>query len=416
MAFRFIHTADIHLDSPLRTLALKNEELADLIRNSSRDALEKIVQAGIDRNVDAVIVAGDLFDGEVRSMKTAAFVSNQMRRMNSAGIQVYMIKGNHDAESKIATQIPMPENVHIFSGRSTTRRIDSAGIAIHGVSYAGRLVAESLLPKFPQPLDGYFNIGILHTSLGGSAGHDSYAPCSESELTAHGYDYWALGHIHKRIVAREEPHIVMPGIPQGRDIGESGPKSVTLVEVSNGKASIEEIATAKAEFGHVAAEVAGITSWDNLLGVLSEALCEAAQKASAPNFVARIVVEGKSPLHWRIRHSKDILLEQLRDEISLIGGIWIEQIDVRTSPEKSDRESADPVDELLAHMRALSSDASFRSQARAEWESLLKQLPREIRTEWGGMPPEKVDELLQRLIEEGGEDVAASLKPERTAQ
>ena len=148
MAFRFIHTADIHLDSPLRTLALKNEELADLIRSSSRDALEKIVQACIDREVDALLVAGDLFDGEIRSMKTAVFLSNQLRRLNAAGIQVYMIKGNHDAESKIATQIPMPDNVHIFSGRSTTRRIEEANIAIHGVSFPGKLVAESLLPRF----------------------------------------------------------------------------------------------------------------------------------------------------------------------------------------------------------------------------------------------------------------------------
>ena len=231
-----------------------------------------------------------------------------------------------------------------------------------------------------------------------------------------GYDYWALGHIHKRSVANENPHIVMPGIPQGRDIGESGPKSATFVEVSNGKANVEEFATAKAEFDYVSAEATGISNWDKLLGVLVEALSEAKQKASAPNLVARVAVKGKSPLHWRIRHSKDILFEHLEDEVSAIGGVWIEKIEIMTTPETSEVESGDPIDELLVHMRGLSSDTSFRKQAFMEWESLLKQLPREIRADWGGMQPDEVNDLLRRLIAEGGEDIAASLRPEGALQ
>ncbi|MDE0307787.1 MAG: DNA repair exonuclease [Albidovulum sp.] len=416
MTFRFIHTADMHLDSPLRTLALKNEALADLVSSSSRDALEKIVQTSIERKVDAVLVAGDLFDGEVRSMKTAAFVSKQMRNLNAAGIRVFMIKGNHDAESKIATQIPMPDNVHIFSGRSATRRIEYADVAVHGVSFPGKLVSESLLPRFPQPVEGCFNIGILHTSIGGSAGHDTYAPCSEHELIAFEYDYWALGHIHKRSVINENPHIVMPGIPQGRDIGESGPKSATLVEVSNRKVNLEEIATAKAEFASVRVNATGIDSWDNLLEALSEALAAANGNSKAPNLVARIAVVGRCPIHWRIRHSKEILKEHLEGKVASIGGVWIEQIDIETTPDTPGQAGADPIDELLGHMRELSSDASLRKRAREEWESLLKQLPRETRADWGGMPPGDVDDLLERLIVEGGEDIAASLRPERIEQ
>ncbi|MCY4460957.1 MAG: DNA repair exonuclease [Albidovulum sp.] len=416
MTFRFIHTADVHLDSPLRSLALKNEELADLIRNCSRDAFENIVEQSIELKVDALIVAGDLFDGEVRSMKTAAFVSNQMRRLNSAGIQVFMVKGNHDAESKIATQIPMPDNVHIFSGRSVTRRVEEAGIAIHGVSFPGRHIAESLLPRFPRPVDDFFNIGVLHTSLGGSAGHDAYAPCSENDLAALGYDYWALGHIHKRSVANEHPYIVMPGIPQGRDIGESGPKSATLVEVSNGKATIGEIAAAKAEFVLVPVNVAAISDWEQLLSILLEKLSEAGRNAVAPTVVARIALEGASPLHWRIRTGRDILHEQLEEEVSSMDGIWIEKIETRTMPSNPESDAADPIDELLNHLRSLSSDPSFRKQARDEWDSLLKQLPRNIRADWGAMPPDEVDDLLHCLTVDGGEDIAASLKLERTGQ
>ena len=217
--FRFIHTADLHLDAPLKSLALKDDDLAELVGNATRRALERIVDLCIEEEVDALLIAGDLYDGDMRSMKTAAFLVSEMERLNAAGIAVFMIRGNHDAESVLTRELEFSSNVHVFTGHGGTEELSAKGVAIHGVSFAKPQAPESLLPKYKAPISGLFNIGLLHTSLAGAAGHDTYAPCSANDLIAHGFDYWALGHVHIRQVHSEKPHVVMPGMPQGRDIG-----------------------------------------------------------------------------------------------------------------------------------------------------------------------------------------------------
>lgn len=104
MAFRFVHTADVHLDSPLRSLALRNAELAELVGDASRQALIAIVDLCLAEQVDALVIAGDLYDGDQTSMKTARFLAAQMTRLHQAGIRVYKIRGNHDALSRISKQ------------------------------------------------------------------------------------------------------------------------------------------------------------------------------------------------------------------------------------------------------------------------------------------------------------------------
>ena len=190
--------------------------------------------------MDALIIAGDLYDGDLRCMKTAVFLGSQMRRLEEASIRVFMIRGNHDSESTITKCLNLPGNVHVFTGHGGVQELRDFGVAIHGVSYAQRHAPESLLRKYKQPVAGLVNIGIMHTSLAGAAGHDVYAPSSVSDLVAHGFDYWALGHIHRRHIYAESPFVVMPGIPQGRDIGEDGPKSVTIVEISDKNIRLEE--------------------------------------------------------------------------------------------------------------------------------------------------------------------------------
>src|SRR6056297_2880105 len=118
--FRFVHTADLHLDAPLRSLALKDEDLADLVGNATRRALERIVDLCLEEDVNALLIAGDLYDGDMRSMKTAAFLVTQMERLDEAGIAVFMIRGNHDAESVLTRELDLPANVHVFTGHGGT--------------------------------------------------------------------------------------------------------------------------------------------------------------------------------------------------------------------------------------------------------------------------------------------------------
>lgn len=250
---KVLHTADLHLDSPLATTALRNDGLRAAVEIATRTALDRIVEIAIEEGVDAVLIVGDLYDGRQRSMKTAAYLLSAFRRLAAADIRIFVIRGNHDAESTITREIAWPDYVHVFDGRGGHIMLTDQ-IAVHGVSFRDPHAPESLLPKF-RPVPGVVNIGMLHTSLGGAAGHDPYAPCSIAELAAAGFDYWALGHVHRRTVHHEAPFIVMPGMPQGRDMGEDGPKSVTLIHVEESGLRIEERPSAALEFRHDSIDV-----------------------------------------------------------------------------------------------------------------------------------------------------------------
>ncbi len=166
-----------------------------LIGDATRQALVRIVDLCLEEHVDALIIAGDLYDGEQTSMKTARFLASQMQRLSDAGIAVFKIRGNHDALSKITQELVLPPSVKIFSGRAEAVELSRGdqSVAIHGLSFAKPQAPESLLPKFKAPVAGAVNIGIMHTSLAGAPGHDAYAPCAVADLHASGFDYWALG-------------------------------------------------------------------------------------------------------------------------------------------------------------------------------------------------------------------------------
>ncbi len=84
MAYRFLHTADIHLDSPLKSLALRDPELSNVIGLATRRAFVRLVDLCLEESVDALVIAGDLYDGDQTSMKTARFLAEQLQRLNQA--------------------------------------------------------------------------------------------------------------------------------------------------------------------------------------------------------------------------------------------------------------------------------------------------------------------------------------------
>ena len=100
----------------------------------------------------------------------------------------FVIRGNHDAESRITNELTLPELAKVFKGRAEAVSLSRGAldVAVHGISFKDKHAPESLLPKFRSPNDGAVNIGMLHTSLGGSPPHDRYAPCSPADLHAHG--------------------------------------------------------------------------------------------------------------------------------------------------------------------------------------------------------------------------------------
>ena len=177
--------------------------------------LARLVDAAIEQEVAALLLAGDIFDNDVGDVTSRAALAGELGRLTRAGIPTVMIRGNHDALLDHARYGPIDEGVVLLDGGRTSVHIGDA--AIHGLGFDSRHIASSLLPRYPAPEPGWVNVGLMHTSLGGAVGHDRYAPCSEADLLVHGYDYWALGHVHKRFERRSESVLaVMPGIPQGR--------------------------------------------------------------------------------------------------------------------------------------------------------------------------------------------------------
>ena len=193
-SFRFFHAADIHLDSPLTGLADIQGGVAERIRTAPRTAFEALIDRAIHDQVDFFVIAGDLYDGTWRDYKTGLYFAEQMGRLNQAGIPVFVLHGNHDAESQITKPLNLPENVRVFSARKAqTFQLHTLSVALHGQSYREKAVTHNLVTDYPAPVQGFFNIGVLHTALDGMGGHANYAPCTLPQLVAKGYDYWALG-------------------------------------------------------------------------------------------------------------------------------------------------------------------------------------------------------------------------------
>lgn len=405
MGFRFIHTADLHLDSPLRSLALRDEDLADLIANASRTALRTIVDLCLTEQVDALLIAGDLYDGNQTSMKTARFLVAQLARLEEAGIRSFIIRGNHDSESAITRELTFPPSTHVFSGRAGVEILDHSHcrVAIHGLSFRDRFAPQSLLPKYRPPEMDAVNIGLMHTSLNGAPGHDPYAPCSLLDLQKSGFDYWALGHIHKRMEypgsAREMAYVTMPGIPQGRDIGESGAGSATLVEIDDtGRVSTEIRVTAVAAFERIDVDVTGLADWHDMRRAIEDALVGGDR--ACPHLVARLVLRGATPLAPRLHRDHDLALAEAQELARALGHIWVEKLvlDTGTLP---------PASGALGELSGLIVNEILPSAAYAQ---SVEELRLALET---ALPPEARDaiaELEPDLIESGINDVLAHMR------
>lgn len=335
VTFRFVHTADLHLDSPLVSLALRNADLADQVGVASRTALTRIIDLCLAAQVDALLIAGDLWDGAQTSAKTPRFLKQELARLSDAGIRSFLLRGNHDAASKISRELEPPPLCHIFGTKPGTERFDVAGhsIAVHGLSFAEGAVPDSLLPRYPAPVTGAFNIGMMHTSLNGTAGHDVYAPCRVGDLDEHGYDYWALGHIHKRAEYIGRSAVVMPGIPQGRDIGEAGATSVTLgVLGDDGRLMLEQRSVAALRFDRVAVDLTGVREWGQAVAALIGAIRATGMAGRATDhLVLRPHLTGPTPLAFRLARDLDQLRQEAVACAEDLPGVWIDKVENRTS-------------------------------------------------------------------------------------
>lgn len=301
---RVVHAADIHLDSPLRGLGrLGDEELAGRLRLATREAFGNLVRYVIEAEPDALVIAGDIYDGDWRDYSTGVHFVAGMRDLEEAGIPVVMIRGNHDAESVISRSLTLPPNVvELGTAEPQTHVLEDAGIAFHGQGFATRSVTSNLAAGYPQPLGGMVNVGLLHTSIQGYEGHDPYAPCSENDLFGRGYDYFALGHIHQRQVGRRQRSAwAFSGNLQGRNPRETGPKGVLDVRLSlDEEPVIEFVELDVARWESVVVDVSDAADDVELLRTVDAAIGRRREECGSRPVVARLELTGTNPLAGRL--------------------------------------------------------------------------------------------------------------------
>ena len=348
---RFVHAADLHLDSPFRGIrAEAPPHVADTLHRATFDAYENIVSLCLRERVDALLVAGDIYDGADRSLRAQLRFIDGLNRLDAAGIRTFVCHGNHDPLDGWEARLDLPPGCVRF-GREVSREPvfpdEPQRAAVYGVSYPTREIRESLVPLFDSALSTLsagFNIGLLHANVGGHPDHDPYAPCSVADLAGTGLDYWALGHVHTRQVLRDErPTVVYPGNPQGRNPRETGERGVYLAEVNDQgqlNLSFRPVDVVRWEFMEV--DITGLETEQELLDAIDHSFASCATASGGRPVVIRLSLTGRGSLNRWIRATgtADQLQEQINDQYAHESHwLWCERIQVTTgSP--VDREQA----------------------------------------------------------------------------
>lgn len=333
--FRFIHAADLHLGSPFQGLAMKDAAVADAFAAASRNAFTRLVALAIERKVDFVVIAGDVYDGDWKDTKIGLFFNREVAYLDRAGIPVYLIKGNHDAVSEISKTIGLPKNVHEFSADTPqTLIIDHLRVALHGQSFLNRAETANLVPGYPAALPGHFNIGLLHTSLTGREPHANYAPCSVMDLKAKGYDYWALGHVHDYELVSDDPPVIFPGNLQGRSVRECGEKGAVLVTVEDGRVLHERLIVDEARFFVETVRLEKGDGEADLIAAAETALQPLADRLGERHGAVRLRVEGETAEADRLTARRRELSDEIQAACHRVHpDLFLEKLELRlTSP------------------------------------------------------------------------------------
>lgn len=405
--FKFIHAADIHLDSPLRGLERYEGAPVERIRGATRQALKNLVELALSERVAFILIAGDVYDGDWNDYNTGLFFASLMSRLGETKTQVFLISGNHDAANKMTRHLRMPAHVKTLSTkRPETVVLEELGVAIHGQGYSKQAVTENLSLSYPQAMPGHFNIGMLHTSATGRNGHETYAPCAEAGLESKGYQYWALGHVHQREVLAKNPWIVFPGNIQGRHIRETGPKGCSLVTVEDSQvASVEEPELDVVRWSLCRVDASDAESADEVvrrvIAQVETELKECGDRALA----VRILVSGPCRAHESLSTDEEGWVNEIRNQATDAGRgrVWIEKVKFQTSMLADFAgavERDDAFGGLLRAVQSVQSAETALASIKDELASFLQKLPLELRRGEEAIDldrPEKLRELCDDL-------------------
>ena len=409
-SFRFIHAADLHLDSPLIGLAAKSETYAARVDDASRSAFDNLIALAIDEECRLLVIAGDVFDGQWRDYRTGLFFIDRMRKLRDAGIRVVMIAGNHDAENRFAARLDFSENVKLLSARRPESfPIEDLGVVVHGRSFPQREVFENFARDYPSAVAGMLNIGLLHTACGGSDVHENYSPCSVEQLANHGYQYWALGHVHAWRVLSTSPYIVYSGNLQGRSVRETGAKGAALVEVVDGQiARVEHRALDVVRWAVEDVDLTDVEHREALLPAVREVIERTYSNCEGRALAIRLRLVGKTRLHADLIEHAAFVREEIETiAASAASDIWIEKIEVRTEAIVR-RPEFDPTvaGALRKAVDSLAASSGFVERLEARLAEIKVKMPAGAQSEqWlhslRNDAPERARSLAQAIIDRG---------------
>jgi DNA repair protein SbcD/Mre11 len=363
---RFLHTGDLHLDSPVTGLTAEAPpDILAVLRDATIESWRTIVATAIAERVDFVLVAGDVFEASSPTLLGQTRFRDGLAALAEAGIRSFVVHGNHDPmDARSWTpSLAWPSGVHRFGtapGELATFERDGAAVAhVHGRSYPSAAVTENYASGMRAEPGAPFSIGLLHANVGDRPGHGNYAPCSTDDLRASGMDYWALGHIHQPGPILDDPPARYCGIPQGRDPGELGARGCWLVEADAARrVTARFVPTDRVRWHPVVLSIDGLADDEALARTAREAIAVAIDGADGRSLILRLTVDGRGPLHATLRRPGYLAdLRQILNEEQAGGSpfAWLESIRDRTRPDvdlDARREAPDFVGDFLRTVAA----------------------------------------------------------------
>jgi DNA repair exonuclease SbcCD nuclease subunit len=424
LPFRFIHAADLHLDTPFEGIGSVDQALQQRLRDASLEAFDKLIAAAVDRHVDFLVISGDIYEGAKRGARAQARFLEGLRTLDRHGIRSFWIHGNHDPVQEAWSAIrrdDLPTSAAQFDQTDTVRaevvlRDGQPIAAVHGISFRERNETRNLSCLFSA--DGVaapFHIGLLHTNVGGRPGHDNCAPCTVDDLRARGMDYWALGHIHLRLVLQEAgPTIVYAGNLQARSFREAEPKGALLVQVDSARRiQLEPLDLDVVRFARVPVDASSCESLDDVLTACENALDAATASGGGRFVLGRVELRGRTQAHADLlrAHEQEELVVALRDRLPG-DRCWLDDLRLSTGP-AMDREAIGRAAGFEASLVALTNELLAEPEKSAQWveeiRSPLRNGPR-FKDYLGLAAPDELNALLGEseslllgLLQEEGE-------------
>lgn len=347
-ALRFVHCADLHLDSPFRGLAALAPEVAEVLREASFAAFERVIDLALAESAAFLVVAGDVYDSADRSLRAQLRFRQALARGAAGGVECFVAHGNHDPLSGWQADLELPAGVHRFGPRVQAARLARGAdeVLICGVSYPRREVTDNLARRFPRHRAAALTVAVLHTAVSGHSGeHAPYAPCTVDDLLAAGVDYWALGHVHApAVLAGDGPVAVYAGTPQGRSPRETGARGCWVVDVERDgdrwRPRPRFAATDAVRWDAATIDAARCPGIDALLERLAAAVDGARRRACEPDGRARpavlqLTVAGRGELHRalaRVDPERDLAAPLRRRERDRDDFVWVDRVSLDTRP------------------------------------------------------------------------------------